>query len=470
MTRMKRRRLATAVATSFVLLAATATGVAALVPASGGPVSSTNYPINVAAGVDAFDPHVSGNIASYSADAHIRYYDFVTGADAQVPAPVGATDLLSDVDDGRIVFTRFSGGGAHVMVFDTATAITTEVDPEPTPLRLGTAIGSVTVAFIDQTVASTGELFVAALGTPGQQVTFDDRFDQNPNVGSGGGPIVFESCATDPSNCDIRMAFMTGGSHYVWTAVTDTSEPEANPDSDGSLIAYDATRTGERDINWRTVDLGGSEVRLELPGEQRNPSISDGIVTFESVPVGGSSADLFAYEIATNRLFQVTSTVGIEESLNDAFVLSNGSVRLVWAQGPIGDRDVRAADLVLPPVGPTYTFGGFRQPVDARPTLNLLKAGAAVPVKFSLGGDQGLNIFAAGYPKSELIGCDSNANVDGIETTVTAGGSSLAYDSVTSTYTYIWKTDRAWAGTCRQLVLEFADAGATTARANFKFK
>ena len=26
------------------------------------------------------------------------------------------------------------------------------------------------------------------------------------------------------------------------------------------------------------------------------------------------------------------------------------------------------------------------------------------------------------------------------------------------------------AGTCRQLVLEFADAGSTTARANFKFK
>jgi hypothetical protein len=458
------------VALLAVVALAIPTRVAGLTPSTGGSISATLYPINVAAGVDAFDPHVSGNIASYTADAHIRYYDFFTGADAQVPAPVGATDLLSDVDDGRIVFTRFSGGGAHIMVFDTATTITTEVDPQPTHLRLGAAIGSVTVAFIDQTVASTGELFVAALGTPGQQVTFDDRFDQNPNVGSGVGPIVFESCATDPSNCDIRMAFMTGGSHYVWMAVTDTSEPEANPDSDGSLIVYDATRTGERDIYWQTVDLGGSEVRLELPGEQRNPSISDGIVTFESVPLGGSTADLFAYEIATNRLFQVTSTVGIEESLNDAFVLSNGSVRLVWAQGPIGDRDIRGADLVLPPVGPTYSFGGFKQPVDGRPTLNSMKAGAAVPVKFSLGGNQGMNIFAAGYPKSQSITCDSTANVDGIEATVAAGGSSLAYDASTDTYTYIWKTDKSWAGTCRQLVLEFADAGATTARANFKFK
>jgi hypothetical protein len=152
------------------------------------------------------------------------------------------------------------------------------------------------------------------------------------------------------------------------------------------------------------------------------------------VPVGGSTADLFAYEIATNRLFQVTSTVGIEESLNDAFVLSNGSVRLVWAQGPIGDRDVRAADLVLPPVGPTYSFGGFQQPVDARPTLNLLKAGAAVPVKFSVGGNQGMNIFAAAS-RSPVDRLRLHANVDGIETTVAAGGSSLTYDPATNTYT-----------------------------------
>ena len=91
-----------------------------------------------------------------------------------------------------------------------------------------------------------------------------------------------------------------------------------------------------------------------------------------------------------------------------------------------------------------------------------------MPVKFSLGSNYGLGIFAAGYPKSQTIACDSTAPVDGIEETMTAGGSSLSYDATSNTYKYVWKTEKAWAGTCRQLVLKLADG--TFQRANFKFK
>lgn len=115
----------------------------------------------------------------------------------------------------------------------------------------------------------------------------------------------------------------------------------------------------------------------------------------------------------------------------------------------------------------TYNFNGFFSPVDNRPVLNVVKAGSSVPVKFSLGGDEGLNIFAEGYPKSEEIQCDSTAETDGIEETVTPGASALSYDSATDTYTYVWKTKKGWSG-CRQLILRFIDG--TTHRANFKFK
>ena len=47
---------------------------------------------------------------------------------------------------------------------------------------------------------------------------------------------------------------------------------------------------------------------LTLAGEQRNPSVSAGVVAFESVAVGDSAADLFVYQIATNRSFRITST------------------------------------------------------------------------------------------------------------------------------------------------------------------
>jgi len=91
-----------------------------------------------------------------------------------------------------------------------------------------------------------------------------------------------------------------------------------------------------------------------------------------------------------------------------------------------------------------------------------------VPVKFSLGGFKGLDIFAAGYPKSSPVACSATAYEDGVEQTVTAGESSLQYDPASDVYTYVWKTDKAWAGTCRQLVVRFADF--TSQYATFTFK
>jgi hypothetical protein len=113
-------------------------------------------------------------------------------------------------------------------------------------------------------------------------------------------------------------------------------------------------------------------------------------------------------------------------------------------------------------------FNGFFAPVDNLPTLNTAKAGSAIPVKFSLGGDQGLDIFETGYPRSQLIACDSVAPVDGIEETISANASSLLYDAAADQYIYAWKTDRSWANTCRQLVIKLADG--TFHRANFKFR
>lgn len=115
-----------------------------------------------------------------------------------------------------------------------------------------------------------------------------------------------------------------------------------------------------------------------------------------------------------------------------------------------------------------YNFNGFFQPVDNLPTFNTVKAGRAIPVKFSLGGDQGLAIFAEGYPVSQQVACEGGAPVDAIEQTVTAGGSSLSYDPVKDTYTYVWKTNSAWKGQCRTLIVKLSDG--TEHTANFKFK
>ena len=64
--------------------------------------------------------------------------------------------------------------------------------------------------------------------------------------------------------------------------------------------------------------------------------------------------------------------------------------------------------------------------------------------------------------------CSSSAPEDGIEQITSAGNSSLSYDAATDVYSFTWKTEKAWAGTCRQLVIQFADG--SVQRANFKFK
>jgi hypothetical protein len=100
--------------------------------------------------------------------------------------------------------------------------------------------------------------------------------------------------------------------------------------------------------------------------------------------------------------------------------------------------------------------------------VNRAKAGRAIPVKFSLDGDQGLNILAGGFPVSQELDCDTSALADDIEETATAGDSSLSYDANSDQYTYVWKTDKGWANTCRQMVVRLDDE--TDHVAKFEFK
>ena len=113
-------------------------------------------------------------------------------------------------------------------------------------------------------------------------------------------------------------------------------------------------------------------------------------------------------------------------------------------------------------------FAGFFSPVSNPPALNLVNAGRAIPVKFSLNGNKGLAIFADGYPASGEVPCDSGATPVEVGETVTAGSSSLSYDASSDKYTYVWATQSSWAGTCRQLIIKFNDG--CIFRADFKFR
>ncbi|HEY9088210.1 MAG TPA: ExeM/NucH family extracellular endonuclease [Anaerolineaceae bacterium] len=116
----------------------------------------------------------------------------------------------------------------------------------------------------------------------------------------------------------------------------------------------------------------------------------------------------------------------------------------------------------------SFDWNGFFQPVDNLPTVNVVKAGSAVPIKFSLGGNYGLNIFMPGYPLSYRVSCGTGQTLDTIEETVTAGNSSLVYDASSGRYQYVWKTQKSYAGTCRMFSTVLIDGSVHTALFRFK--
>jgi hypothetical protein len=147
-------------------------------------------------------------------------------------------------------------------------------------------------------------------------------------------------------------------------------------------------------------------------------------------------------------------------------------VTVIDAMSPSGPPNYSICGLVssLSPFAVGYTqiydVSGPFQPIDPQETVNTMKAGRTVPVKFTLGGDYGLDVFAEGYPVSQSIDCDSDDPIDPVETT-SSTSSGLTYDAVTGTYQYNWKTSSDWKGQCRTLILQFTDG--QELRADFKF-
>jgi hypothetical protein len=216
--------------------------------------------------------------------------------------------------------------------------------------------------------------------------------------------------------------------------------------------------------------------------------------TFSATTVGGASFDtqLFLFDANGHGVYGNDDTEGLASTLPSGHALTPAAAGTYYLAISSYNREPvsaggaifhQSSSGIVEPTGPgggspiSGWIGGFSQgsytitltgvvacapadwflaPID-NDALNVLKAGQGMPVKFSLGGDQGLAILAAGSPTSRQVQCDSSLPPDPVEQTVTAGASGLSYDAATDVYTYTWKTDKAWAGTCRELTVTLID-------------
>jgi len=160
------------------------------------------------------------------------------------------------------------------------------------------------------------------------------------------------------------------------------------------------------------------------------------------------------------------STTCTSGGTNGATITITGIGTCTVTADQAGNVNYKAAPSVSRTFAVSYNFTGFFAPVDNNGVCNVAKAGSAIPVKFTLHGYQGMNIFASGYPKATTGTC-SASNTDAIEETATSSQSGLNYDATSDQYVYVWKTDKAWAGKAILLTVRLSDGTDHTARFSF---
>ena len=411
----------------------------------------------------------------------------------QFSAPEGiAIDTADNVyiaDTGNHRIQKFNTSGTFVTKWGTNGAADGQFD---TPWGVSVdGLGDVYVADTNnnriQKFSATGT-FISSCGSSG---TANDQFAGPQDVGADSAGNYY---VTDTGN-DRVQKFGAGGAAPVANAGTDqtvecsgattpvTLDGTASTAGTGTINSYSwaegATSLGTGSTLMVSLPKGTHTITLTVTDTGGGSDTDDVIVNIVDTtsPVITCPADVVVNlplnSSATSVVVNypaVTATDGCSSSVSVTSNPASGSVF------PLGTTTVHASadDGTTTPSTCTfkvivqYNFAGFFQPVDNLPVFNVVQAGRAIPVKFSLSGYKGLGIFAVGSPSSGPIACNSTDPANDLTETVTAGGSSLSYDPSTDTYIYVWKTDPSWAGTCRQLVVELNDG--TIHRANFRFK
>ena len=287
----------------------------------------------------------------------------------------------------------------------------------------------------------------------------DDYYENSQQLGlaltitGDSTPPTITASATTADGNPYAAGIWTNQTVAVHFTCTDTGSGIASCPAD-QIFSTDGTFTA---TGTATDNAGGTAtatfgpILIDKTAPTLNPSVSPNPVYLNGTATASAGATDSGSGIATQSCDPIsTSTVGTQ-TINCTATDNAGNT----ATASISYQVI-------------FNFMGFFDPLKNPPVVNQVNAGRAVPLNFSLNGDQGLAVFAAGYPRSQQIQCNILNPIDSVEQTSTAGSSSLTYDPATGIYTYIWKTEKSWRGTCRQVSVQFIDG--QTYLLNFKFR
>jgi hypothetical protein len=190
----------------------------------------------------------------------------------------------------------------------------------------------------------------------------------------------------------------------------------------------------------------------------------------------GISGKTITFKEGTNSLGTAQTDANGEATLSkDNLSVGSHTIKAFFAE----DDDYLASESnpVTVTINP-WTLNGFYQPVDMNDTVNTVKNGSTVPVKFEIlkGTTELTNTSAVTSVLARPMACGelSGDPEDPIET-VTTGGTSLRYDTTGGQFIFNWQTPKGatQVGKCYSLTMTAADNSTTnnsTITAYFKLK
>jgi uncharacterized repeat protein (TIGR01451 family) len=421
---------------------------------------------------------------------------YSTDAAFNDPYPIGTTTIswsASDVDtqsascEQTVTITSTSGGAAPTLDVPPSVTVTTSSCSATLDDELGVATADSSCGTVNITRTGIPQIPCPIPGNPGR--TCDSFvFPTGTTVitytatGPGGTTTgtqtvtVLESPATSPTiTAPADLTLNTGpgaatcgtfiGDATLGTATASDNCPGVTVTRSG-VPAGNNFPVGTTTVTYRATDRVGNfteDTQTVTVVDNTPPVITPPANITVYLPLNSTATSMavnYPNPATATDNCGGTVTIGYSPVSGSVFSVGTTTVTITATDSTNNSSTSTFTVTVL------YNFTGFFSPIGNPPVLNAVNAGRAIPVKFSLSGNKGLNIFAADSPYTVSYNCATNDPGVDITETTTAGGSSLSYSP--DTYHYTWKTESSWAGTCRQLVVTLNDGSVHVA--NFKFK
>jgi len=411
----------------------------------------------------------SSSVANYALrlwDGKVEFYYRKAGATqwsewCTTAAPVSVGNPY------HIAVTYTFGQGASIIVYVNGTSyggswiygVSEDVTANTFPVYIGSIAGSQYFAGTIDEVLICG----SALTPPEGLITINSNALYTNSIS-----VTLNLAATDAVGVTgYRVANGTDASGG--TTVVVPSATSFSADIPWDLIAGDGTKTVAvqyRDValNWSPnytnsiiLDQTPPVVTVTLP----NTGLGVGVYLLNEVV----SADWSATDALSGVVPPSTGTISIDTSS-----VGTGKI-LTIAAGTAIDFAGNQSLVVSVPYSVGYDFIGFLPPVDNPPTVNVVKAGRTIPVKWQLTDADGefissLSVVVYNPLHYRLINCENGVSTDEVDATTT-GATSLRYDSTNNQYVFNWQTSSAFANKCYELLLNLDDGTQYSAQFHF---